>query len=36
MSEFLNYIFGYALDVTIFFIVGIAFFKLWEWIQKAK
>jgi len=36
MNDVLNYIFSYALDVAIFFIVGFGLIKLWEWIQKSK
>ena len=36
MSEYLDYIFNYAMEVAIFFIVGFSLIKLWEWILKGK
>lgn len=36
MNDFLNYIFSYAIEVAVFFIVGFSLLKLWEWIQKGK
>ena len=36
MNETLDYIFSYALEVAVFFIVGFSLIKLWEWIQKKR